>query len=79
MLKDLLSEVSDLPNLRVLLAKDAEGNEFSELDGFSVEYVDESYTGGRTEDIFSEDDLREDSENGEIPDNFTPVLVLWPV
>lgn len=79
MLKEQLIEVlSKIPgNPRIVLASDAEGNEFSDLDGYSVEYVDNDYEEELS--VFDEDDLREDSENGEIPDNFEPVVVLWRV
>lgn len=78
--KDPLNEVlSKTPgNPRILLAKDSEGNEFSAIEGWSIEYVDKDYAGGRTEDVFNEEDLLEDSDDETIPDNFVPVLVLWP-
>jgi hypothetical protein len=76
--RELLSQFQGNPE-RILIAKDAEGNEFSQVSGYSIEYVDRDYNGGRTEDVFNEEDLIEDSEEGTIPENFVPVLVLWPV
>jgi hypothetical protein len=80
MLKDQLIEVlSKLPgNPQIILSSDAEGNEFAELSGYSVEYVNEDFPEDYEVSIFNEDDIRDDYD-GEIPDNFAPVLVLWPV
>jgi hypothetical protein len=73
----LVEALNKLPgNPRILLSQDAEGNEFSQLVDFSIEYVEEDYDGWRTDDLFNEDDLRDDND-GEIPDGFEPVVVLW--
>lgn len=75
----LVEALNKLPgNPQIILSMDAEGNEFSGLADYSIEYVEEDYRGGRTEDIFNEDDLRDDND-GEIPDGFKPVVVLWRV
>lgn len=75
----LIEEINKLPdNIEFLVSKDAEGNAFSPLEAFSLEYVDENdYDSGTIEDVFTEEDLREDSEDGEIPDNFRLVAVAW--
>jgi hypothetical protein len=75
----LVEALNKLPgNPRILLSMDAEGNEFSALIDLSVEYVYDHYAGERTEDIFNEDDLRDDND-GEIPEGFDPVVVLWRI
>lgn len=75
----LIAEINKLPdNVEFLVSKDAEGNAFSPLEAFSLEYVDElDYDTGIIENVFTEEDLREDSEDGEIPDNFRLVAVAW--
>jgi len=75
----LIAEINKLPdNVEFLVSKDAEGNAFSPLEAFSLEYVDElDYDSGIIENVFTEEDLREDSEDGEIPDNFRLVAVAW--
>jgi hypothetical protein len=75
----LIEEINKLPdNVEFLVSKDAEGNAFSPLEAFSLEYVDENdYDSGVIEEVFTEEDLREDSEDGEIPDNFRLVAVAW--
>jgi hypothetical protein len=75
----LIEEINKLPdNIEFLVSKDAEGNAFSPLEAFSLEYVDElDYESDAVENVFSEEDLREDSEDGEIPDNFRLVAVVW--
>ena len=75
----LVEALLKLPgNPQILGARDPEGNGFSSLADLSIEYVEDSYEIGRTEDILSEDDLRDDND-GEIPEGFKLVGVLWTV
>jgi hypothetical protein len=77
--KQLLEEISKLPDdLVFLVAKDAEGNDFSELDEISVEYVDKAeLEAGYVESIMSAEDILEDSDEEKIPDTFLKVAVIW--
>ena len=80
MLKDqLIAVLNKIPgNPEISLASDAEGNEFSELDGYSVEYVNKDFPEDYETSVFTEEDIRDDND-GEIPENFVPVVVLWRV
>lgn len=79
----LLELVNSLPDdlEGVLVASDAEGNEFHLLDrAYSIELVSEdSLKSGYIDGMWSEEDLLEDSEDGKIPDDFKKVAVLWPI
>jgi hypothetical protein len=77
--EQLVEVLSRIPgNPVIYLASDAEGNDFSELDGYSTEYVNEDFEDEYETSIFNEDDIRDDYD-GEIPDNFKQVVVLWRV
>lgn len=79
----LLELVNSLPDdlEGILVASDAEGNEFNLLDNaYSIELVSEDgLKSGYIDGMWSEEDLLEDSEDGKIPDNFKKVAVLWPI
>lgn len=79
----LVELVNSLPDdlEGVLVASDAEGNEFHLLDrAYSIELVSEdSLKSGYIDGMWSEEDLLEDSEDGTIPDEFKKVAVLWPI
>lgn len=78
--KQLIETLEKFPdNIDILMSQDAEGNGFSSMDGYSVEYVRDDYDGGRTEELFTEEDLVDDTEDGAVPDYFRKVLVVWPV
>jgi hypothetical protein len=79
--RELITELEKLdPELRVLIAGDAEGNDYSELDGFDLAYVEPDYSGGRVEDIIYADDLEDDLEDEDDDiSNYQSVLVFWPV
>jgi hypothetical protein len=73
----LIEALSKIPgNPKIILSSDAEGNSYEELDGFSTEYVNSLFSEQEIS-IFSEDDIRDDND-GELPGNFDPVVVLWP-
>lgn len=77
----LIEAVNKLPDdvEGILVAKDAEGNEFHLLDEFSIQYVDEhELDSGDIESIMSEEDILEDLETTRIPDSFKKVAVIWP-
>lgn len=66
----------------VLLAKDAEGNDYSSLDDISVELVENDYDGGSIVDLFDQESLLEEDPDrtaSDIKNNFKEVVVLWPV
>jgi len=78
----LIEAVNKLPDdvQGILVAKDAEGNEFNLLDEFSIQYVDEhDLESGAIESILSEEDILEDLETTRIPDSFKKVAVIWPL
>jgi hypothetical protein len=76
---DLLETLSKMPdNPSLIQASDAEGNEFSEFAGYSIEYINEDFDNDYELSVFNEDDIRDDND-GEIPDNFKKVLVFWRV
>ncbi|UDL16829.1 hypothetical protein SEA_ATUIN_166 [Arthrobacter phage Atuin] len=75
----LLEDLSKLPgNPPLIQASDAEGNEFSEFAGYSIEYINEDFDNDYELSVFNEDDIRDDND-GEIPDNFKQVVVFWRV
>lgn len=66
----------------VLLAKDAEGNDYSSLDDLSVELVETDYDGGHVVDLFDQESLLEEDPDRtavDIKNNFKEVVVFWPV
>ena len=75
--QQLLDEISKLPDdIKFLVSKDAEGNDFAKLDEISIEYtLKEDLELGYVDYIQSEEDLLED---GKIPDEFQKVAVFWP-
>jgi hypothetical protein len=78
----LLEAVNKLPDdIRgIIVATDAEGNAYSFLDEISVEYVyGQDFESGYVESIMSVEDILEDSDEEEIPDDFSKVAVIWPV
>lgn len=78
----LIEAVNNLPDdvQGILVAADAEGNEFNLLDEFSVQYVEEhDLESGYIESILSEEDILEDGEVEKVPDTFKKVAVIWPV
>lgn len=68
------------PDGIVLLAKDAEGNDYSSLDDFSVEFVEAAYDGGQVEDLFDKDELLDDPDMTptSLKANFKEALIFWP-
>lgn len=79
--KELIDSWSHLPDdIEIILASDSEGNSFSPAYDHSVEYYLKSdFDAGRTDELFSREDVLDDSEDGQIPSTFTEVLVIWPV
>lgn len=81
--KQLLDSLSKVPDtMEILLASDAEGNQYSSVEDLSTMLVDKTYAGGRTEDLFDAEDLLDDSDEDDpelVTENFKEVLVLWPV
>lgn len=81
--KQLIDSLSKVPDtMEILLASDAEGNQYSSVEDLSTMLVDKAYAGGRTEDLFDAEDLLDDSDEDDpelVTENFTEVLVLWPV
>lgn len=78
----LIEDVNRIPEdiHGVLVSSDAEGNSFNLIDEFSTAYVDEDdLKSGYIQQILTEEDLLEDSEDGKIPDNFKKVAVIWPI
>lgn len=79
----LIEEISKLPDdIEFVVAQDAEGNSFSDLEGISVEYViKDHFDMGDYDSIFSEEDIAEDypEEEGQIPAEFKAVAVIWRV
>lgn len=81
--QDLINHLSKFPaDSPVLQSKDAEGNDFSAVDECSTMFVDKSYTGGRTDEVWDSVDLEDSADPGdeeEIYANFKKVVVIWPV
>lgn len=79
----LIESINKLPDdIEFVVAQDAEGNSFSDLEGVSVEYViKDHFAVGNYDSIFSEEDIAEDfpEEEGQIPDEFQAVAVIWRV
>lgn len=76
---ELIEGLSKVPgNTPIIQASDAEGNEFSEFAGYSIEYINEDFDNDYELSVFNEDDIRDDND-GEIPDNFKQVVVFWRV
>lgn len=73
--KQLIDALAHFPDeIEILVSSDSEGNEFSSLEFADPMYTLRSYTGGRTEEIFSAEDLDDTEET----DNLKEVLILWP-
>jgi hypothetical protein len=75
-LKKLLVQFPD--DLKVILSKDGEGNEFSPFDGHSIGYYfkESSYSGTF---IYEEDLAEAEEEFGLEVDEGEKVICLWPV
>lgn len=75
-IRELLKLLVAQPDLdaEIILQKDAEGNGYSPLVGGERGYyvADSTYSG----EVYTPEDL-EDGEN--VPPDWKPVLVLWPV
>lgn len=70
------------PDDLILLAKDAEGNDYSSLDDISIELVENDYDGGHIIDLFDQESLLEedpDRTSKDIKNNFKEVVVFWPI
>lgn len=67
----------DMP---VILASDAEGNEYHWLDGFAPAFVKTGTL--HLTSIYVAEEIKEEAETakeyGDEPPEFDPVLVLWP-
>lgn len=74
--RQLTSDLEKFPdNIEVLQSKDPEGTSYSTVSGFTIGYVDDTYNAGTTDEVFEAEDVEVD---GEIPENFRKVLVIWP-
>lgn len=62
----------------ILVSSDAEGNSYSSLEYVGSMLIPQVYSGGETEDIFSEEDVILDYEDEESSEMFKPVVVLYP-
>jgi len=75
--QELIDELSDLPrNAFVVLAKDAEGNEYSKIDCTEGGYLSEDPGYGEIDLIFSDD---VDEYDEDIDEGLTETVVIWPL
>lgn len=70
------------PSSRIIMSKDAEGNEFMGVADLSEVFVEKSADLHRFIDVFDEEDIfdgYEPEEHDEVRDNFEKVVVIWPI
>lgn len=79
--QELIDELSDLPrNAFVVLAKDAEGNEYRKIDCTEGGYLSEDPGYGEVDLIFPDDiDMYDEDEDEDVNEGLTETVVIWPL
>lgn len=78
--KQLIDALEEFPDtIEILVSADSEGNSYSSLEFVDQQLALKDYSGGKTEEIFSKEDVADDHDDSDpILDSFKEVLVLWP-